>query len=81
MPLYFFHLKDGTDTLLDDEGAEFDSIETAQAAALKEARSIIGYDAMKGLIDLAQRIDIFDSGGQLVGSVEFGDAVDVRGRN
>ena len=50
MKTYYFHLRDGVDTLLDPEGRELSSIAAVIAATLHEARSIIGADALGGSI-------------------------------
>ena len=77
MSLYFFHLRDGVDILLDPEGRELDSMAAIAAAALADARSIIGDDAFRGRIDLDQRIDVEDTDGKLVHRLEFEDAVEI----
>ncbi|HYX46856.1 MAG TPA: hypothetical protein VE820_08565 [Sphingomicrobium sp.] len=77
MPLFFFHLRDGTDTLIDEEGADLSGADEARAAAVTQARSIISHDALKGVIDLKQRIDVVDQAGTPICSIEFGDAVQV----
>lgn len=78
MPLYFFHLRDGLDTLLDEEGAELSGIEEVKLAALRQARDIVSHEARLGRIDLAQRIDVVDANGTTVYSLQFTDAVEVR---
>ena len=77
MARYFFHLRDGTDLLIDPEGAELDGVEAARKLALTEARNIIGHDAMRGRINLRQRIDVVDEDGALVYSQPFADAVEI----
>ena len=77
MPLYFFHLRDGTDTLIDEEGEVLPGIEEARASALATARNIISHDALKGRIDLAQRLDVIDQAGRFVCSIGFAEAVEV----
>lgn len=78
MPRFFFHLKDGQDTLLDAEGIELDDAEAARHSALVEARNIISHEALKGTIDLTQCIEVLDSAGALICALEFSDAVEVR---
>jgi hypothetical protein len=79
MSLFFFHLRDGTDTLIDDEGAELANAEEARESALLHARSIISHDALQGRINLNQRIDVLDETGALICSLSFADAVKVTG--
>ena len=78
MPLYFFHLTDGEDTLIDAEGIELPGTEEAKAIALLQARDIVSHDALKGSIDLAPRIEVRDEAGAVVYSLNFEDAVSVR---
>jgi hypothetical protein len=75
MAFYYFHLRDGVDILLDEEGRPMKSIEHIREAALLEARSIISGDAKLGRIMLDQRIDVEDEFRTLVHSLEFADAV------
>jgi len=77
MKTYFFHLRDGTDVLLDDDGRQLTDLAAAIAATLIEARSIIGADALVGTIMLEQRIDVEDELGAIVHSLAFEDAVHV----
>ena len=77
MPLYFFHLRDGDDVLLDPEGRELAGQASIETAALKEARSIISEDALGGRITLAERIDVEDATGVVVHRIHFVDAVEI----
>ena len=77
MSLYFFHLRDGTDTLIDDEGVELNGVEEARASVLSSAMDIISHEAITGRINLRQRIDVVDEAGALICSVDFADAVEV----
>lgn len=78
MPLYFFHLTDGEDTLIDAEGVELGGLDDAKAIALRQARDIISHEALKGLINMNQRIEVRDESGATVFSIDFEDAVHVR---
>ena len=75
MALYYFHLRDGVDVLLDPEGCELSNLAAAEARALASARSILGADALEGLLKLDMRVDVEDSMGVIVHSLEFQDAV------
>jgi hypothetical protein len=76
MALYYFHLRDGIDVLLDEEGRELDK-KAIESAALIEARSIISDDAREGRIRLDQRLDIEDAAHVIVYSLAFVDAVHI----
>jgi hypothetical protein len=75
--LYFFHLRDGQDVLLDPDGRELPSQEAMVTATLQEARDIIAHDARQGQIKLGYRLDVEDAGGKLVHRLQFDDAVEI----
>lgn len=79
MRLYFFHLRDGEDVLLDPEGQQFPSMDAVVAATLREGRDIIANDARTGRIDLAQWLDIEDEAGEMVHRLVLRDAVVIEG--
>jgi hypothetical protein len=78
MAQYFFHLRDGADTLLDDEGCELADIAAVARQALREARSLISQEALAGAINLAQRLEVEDGLGVMVYRLDFEDAIAVR---
>ena len=51
LPLYYFQLRDGTDTILDPEAAEM-VLEAVAAKALWQARDCIAGDVKGGRVDL-----------------------------
>jgi hypothetical protein len=77
--MFYFHLCDGTDVLLDPDGRELAS-EMIPAAALAEARAIIAADARDGHIRLDHDIQVRDAAGDTVHSIAFEDAVRVTHR-
>ena len=77
MPLYYFHLRDGTDVLLDPEGRELDSHEAMVAATLTEARGVLGADIRDGQLSLDQAIDVADQAGKIVHCLCFADALTI----
>ena len=76
MAVYYFHLRDHVDSLLDPDGRELAG-DKVPGAALEEARALIAADARAGHIDLNQRIEVEDLAGTIVHRVEFVDAVQV----
>jgi hypothetical protein len=76
MAIYYFHLCDGTDVLLDPDGREVES-DLLASAALAEARAIIAADATAGHIYLDQHIEVHDTNGKVVHQVAFEDAVQI----
>jgi hypothetical protein len=76
MALFYFHLSDGSDLLLDPEGRQLPA-NLVGPAAIAEARAIVAADARTGHINLAQRIVVHDASGEVVFGVDFEDAVQV----
>lgn len=79
MALYYFHLRNHADLLLDPEGRNLDEGNVA-AAALSEARAIIAADVASGQVDLSQNIEVENSAGAVVHRVCFDDAVKINHR-
>ena len=77
MHTYYFHLRDGTNVLLDPDGRLLPSLNAVEGAALYEARAIISADAKAGRISLRQWIDVEDEAGAVVHTIAFEDAVKV----
>ena len=77
MTIYYFHLRDGVDILLDPEGRELDGPDDLPSAALLDARSIISEDARNGRILLDQHIDVEDERRNILHTLHFADAVEV----
>lgn len=77
MSLYFFHLCDGHDTLIDPDGREVVDVATLSDIAIKEARAMISQDALGGKISLDQFIEVRDQAGKLIHQTAFRDAVSV----
>ena len=78
MALYFFHLCDGGDTLLDAEGREIADLALIPAMTLKDARGMISADALEGRLDLSAFIQVRDNSGTLVHELAFRDAITIR---
>lgn len=77
MPQYYFHLRDGEDRLLDEDGRDLTGRAAIEAAALEDARSIIAEEVRKGRVPLYERIEVEDERGTVVHVLEFADAVEV----
>lgn len=79
MPLYYFHLRDGDDVLLDPDGRVLDGAEAIARCALAEARALTGEEARGGRIRLDQRIEVEDADGAVVHRLFFDQAVEISG--
>ncbi len=77
MALYYFHLRDGEDVLLDPEGLELPDVESIRHSALASARSILSAEVLTGRLPLYMRIDVEDGAGALVHRLPFDEAVAV----
>jgi hypothetical protein len=74
------HLIDGTDMLLDPDGAEMQA-DAVGRVALAAARDCMCGDLRNGQLDLRYRIDVHDEGGEVVHRLPFAEAVDVLSPN
>jgi hypothetical protein len=77
MALYYFHLRDGVDVVLDAEGRELPDMDAVAKAALREARGVLSAEMRTGHVDLDQSIDVEDSTGLVVHRLRFADAVTI----
>lgn len=79
MTLYYFHLSDGHQALIDPDGREIPDPGLISELALREARGMISQDAMIGRINLNQYLEVRDSEGKLIHQLAFRDAVSISG--
>ncbi|TMJ18678.1 MAG: hypothetical protein E6G92_02220 [Alphaproteobacteria bacterium] len=78
MARYYFHLRDGTEELLDDEGREFGDLEALEKAVLEGARDLIASELRSaGVVDLRHRIDAEDESGNIACTLPFKSAVTI----
>jgi hypothetical protein len=77
MPLYFFHLRNAEDRVIDDEGRRIDDVSMVPELAQREARGIISADALTGHIDLDQRIEVEDENGLILLTLPLAHAVQI----
>jgi len=78
MALYYFHLRDGADRVLDPEGRQLDGPDAIARAALVEARGIMSVDIASGALAFDHAIEVEDAGGTVVHRLDFADAVTIR---
>jgi hypothetical protein len=64
--LYFFHLCDGSNRLLDVEGQELTDLDAAKQFALLSARDILSHEMRNGHLNLRVRLDVADAAGAVV---------------
>lgn len=75
MAKFYFHLRDQTDEVLDPEGIDCANANVVAIKAMAAARDVISNDAKDGSIDLRYRVDVENTSGEIVHTIEFEDAV------
>lgn len=78
MPVFYLNLYDRTLVVPDLEGTELPDLGAARNLAVYNIRSMLAEDVLHGLIDLGGRLDIVDERGEVLESVAFGDAIELR---
>lgn len=78
MPRYFFNLYNDI-TAIDEEGSEWPDDASALAGALTNAREMASVSVLSGKLDLKDYIEVVGEDDRPVGTVTFGDAVQVLG--
>ena len=81
MPRFYFRVCNGTGFVQDEEGQELPDIEAARLAAVRSARDIMSADVQRGILDLSSFIEVEDTGGALVLSLTFSQALDLTQRH
>ena len=74
MARYFFHLRDGSDQLLDPEGVELPDLSAVEKRALVAARDMLSDEMKAGTLDLRYRIEVEDAEGNLLHSLPLEEA-------
>lgn len=77
MPLYFLHLRDGTEELLDEEGVEYATLDLMRKAVMETVRDLMKGDLDRGVLDLRFRVDAEDAAGRAIYTLPFRHAVSI----
>lgn len=77
MPRFFFNVYDDV-VAPDEEGLELPNLQAARLHALAGARDLIASQVKHGYMVRSHWIDVADELGEVILSVTFGDAVDVK---
>jgi hypothetical protein len=75
--LYFLHLRDSIDELLDPDGQQFANVDALKKAVMFTARDLIAGDVRNGVVDFRYRIDAEDENGKLIYSLPFKHALNI----
>jgi len=78
MARYFLHINNGGGYSEDSEGQELADLDAARAAAIEGVRSLLSEEARQGQLDLSGKIEIADADGNILLTVPFSDAVELR---
>jgi hypothetical protein len=81
MPLFYLHIRHGTDVIRDPEGCEYPSLAAAELEAIRGARCLMSSDVKDGHLQMDQSIEVHDGLGQLLSSVPFQDALRITSVN
>ena len=77
MPLYFFHIKEGDEVLLDEEGLDHPDLGAARAEAIEGIRQIVGEAVMSGSpLRLDREMQVDDDAGHTLLKFMFREVVD-----
>lgn len=74
MARYYFHLRNGTDQLLDPEGIDLPDLGSVRTQAVRSARDTLSNELRDGRLDLRFWIDVEDTDGRAVFSLPLGNA-------
>jgi hypothetical protein len=76
MPLYYLHIRDGTELLVDPEGSNLPNLEAARTEAIEGARQLISEAVRTGSpLRMQRAFQIDDADGRTLLNVPFTDAI------
>lgn len=78
MPHFYFHVANGAGFVRDEEGRVLADVPSARAEAISDIRSMLSEEVKRGVLDLRGRVDIVGASGDVVVSIPFADAVELR---
>jgi hypothetical protein len=78
MPRYYLHMSDGNGFIEDEEGVDLPNEAAARATALRCARDVMMGELRSGRLDLTSFIEVEDEQRNLLFTLTFADAVQIR---
>ena len=75
MPRYFFHIKDGLETIRDEEGIDFHNLDAVREEATESAREMMSEKIREGHGPDGRAFVVTDEQGQTVLTFPFKDAI------
>ena len=81
MPIFYFHICNGTGFTEDEEGTELPDVAAARARAILSARDVMTADLRKGELDLSSFIEVENEAKELLFTIMFEEAMQVKRRH
>lgn len=78
MPRFHLNLFNDVGPVLDPDGMDFPDLATARSEAVRNIRSIMAEEVLRGRIDLQGRIEIAEPSGTVCATVRFAEAVELK---
>lgn len=78
MPRFFFNVYNGHGDTLDEAGTDMANQTAAHGLAVDSIRSMIAEDARRGVLDLLGRIEVVDDQDNLLVTITFPEAFELR---
>ncbi|WP_267397768.1 MULTISPECIES: hypothetical protein [unclassified Sphingomonas] len=77
--IFYLHIHTQNAVIFDNEGIDLPNFAAAKAEAIRGARSMMCSEVLVGELDLDQKIEIHAPADHCLGTVEFTDALSIRG--
>lgn len=78
MPRFFFHVFNGLGHIGDEEGQDLEDQAEARRTAIDSVRSMVAEDVRAGTIDLCGRIEVMDAEENVLVTVAYPEAFELR---
>jgi hypothetical protein len=79
MQKLFFHLHECGTVIIDEDGAEVESLADAHLRAVRDARSIMSAEVAAGKLCLSCHISVEDAQGAALLTISFRDTLEISG--
>lgn len=71
MKRYFFHIRHNGETVMDEEGDEYPSLDDAKSSAIRSVRELVAARIKNGHMVSDKYMDVHDETGELLASISF----------
>ena len=76
MTRYFFHIRRNGETVLDEEGGEFASLDDARISAVNAVRELVAAKIKRGLMILNEHMEVRDEADALQLVISFHEVIE-----